>query len=79
MSYQNSFIAIKQKSLRENSSSALQKSIKLSSSRETDNIIQQGEVISKKNPTMRLPEVYKLIDSAISRIKQGEPKETQFS
>ena len=38
------------------------KSIELSSSSENDNIIQEGEEIFKKNPTVGLPEVSKLID-----------------
>ena len=46
-------------------------SIELSSSSEIDNIIQEGEVIFKKNPTVGLPEVSKLIDSAISK-RQGD-------
>ena len=41
-------------------------SIELSLSSEIDNIIQEGEVIFKENPTVGLPEVSKLIDSAIS-------------
>ena len=46
-------------------------STELSSSSEIDNIIQEGEVIFKKNPTVGLPEVSKLIDSAISK-RQGD-------
>ena len=76
LSYQNSFITIK-KLFRENSSSALQQSIKLSSSSEIDNIIQEGEVIFKKNPTVGLPEVSKLIDSAISK-RQGDQRKHSF-
>ena len=41
-------------------------SIELSSSSEIDNIIQEGEIISKKNPMVGLPEVSRLINSAIS-------------
>ena len=63
MPYQNSFTTIKQKLFQENSSSAPQQSIELSSSSETDNIIQEGEIISKKTPTVGLPEVSKLVDS----------------
>ena len=51
--------------------------IELSSSSEIDNIIQEGEVIFKKNSTLGLPEVSKLIDSVISKTRR--PKETQFS
>ena len=68
MSYQNSFITIKWKLSRENSSSALQQSIKLSSSSEIDNISQEGKVVFKKNyPTVGLPEASKMIDSTISQ------------
>ena len=49
MLYQNSFTTIKEKLFPENSSSALQQSIELSSSSEIDNIIQEGEVIFKKD------------------------------
>ena len=52
-------------------------SVELSSSSEIDNIIQEGEVIFKKNPTVGLPEVSKLIDSAISK-RQGDQRK-QFS
>ena len=45
--------------------------IELSSSSVTDNIIQEGEVIFKKNSTVDLPEVSRLIDSAISK-RQGD-------
>ena len=41
--------------------------IELSSSREIDDVIQEGEVIFKKNPTVSSPEVSKLIDSAINK------------
>ena len=49
----------------------------LSSSSEIDNIIQEGEVIFKKNPTVGLPEVSKLIDSAISK-RQGDRRKHSF-
>ena len=48
-------------------------SIELSSSSEIGNIIQEGEVIFKKNPTVGLPEVSHLIDSAISK-RQGDQR-----
>ena len=58
-------------------------SIELSSSSEIGNIIQEGEVIFKKNPTVGLSEVSKLLKK---RRKKGDhkqkkrrPKETQFS
>ena len=41
----------------------------LSSSSEIDSIIQEGEVIFKKNVTVGLPVVSKLTDSAISKRK----------
>ena len=52
-------------------------STELSSSSEIDNIIQEGEVIFKKNPTVGLPEVSKLIDSAISK-RQGDRRKHSF-
>ena len=48
--------------------------IELSSSSEIDNIIQEGEVIFKKNPTVGLPEVSKLIDSAINKRQRDQRK-----
>ena len=52
-------------------------SIELSSSSEIDNIIQEGEVIFKKNPTVGLPEVSRLINSAISK-RQGDQRKHSF-
>ena len=49
----------------------------LSSSSEIDSIIQEGEVIFKKNPTVGLPEVSKLIDSVISK-RQGDRRKHSF-
>ena len=51
--------------------------IKLSSSSEIDNIIQEGEVIFKKNPTVSLREVSKLVDSAIIK-RQGDQRKHSF-
>ena len=51
--------------------------IELSSSSEIDNTIQEGVVIFKKNATVGLPEVSKLIDSAISR-RQGDKSKHSF-
>ena len=51
--------------------------IELSSSSEIDNTIQEGVVIFKKNATVSLPEVSKLIDSAISR-RQGDRRKHSF-
>ena len=44
---------------------------------EIDNITQEGEVIFKKNPTVCLPEVSKLIDSVISK-RQGDQRKHSF-
>ena len=46
-------------------------SLELSSLGEIDNIIQEEEEIFKKKPTVDLPEVSKLIESAI-RKRQGD-------
>ena len=48
-------------------------SIELSSPSEIDNIIQKGEVIFKKNPNVGLPEVSRLMNSAISN-RQGDQR-----
>ena len=53
------------------------KSLELSSSSEIANIIQEEEVIFKKNSTVGLPEVSKLIDSAISK-RQGDRRKHSF-
>ena len=74
LTYQNSFTVIKEKLFQENSSSALQQSIQLSSLSEIDNIIQEGDVIFKKNPTAGLPKVSELIDSAISKKEEDQRK-----
>ena len=47
------------------------------SSNEIDNIIQEGKVIFKKNLTVGLSEVCKLIDSAISK-RQGDQRKYSF-
>ena len=52
-------------------------SIELGSSREIDTIIQEVEVIFKKNPTVGLPEVSRLTDSAISK-RQGDQGKYSF-
>ena len=51
--------------------------MELSSSSEIRNIIQEEEVIFKKNPTVDLPEVSRLIDSAISK-RQGDQRKQSF-
>ena len=48
-------------------------SIELSSLSEIENIIYEREAIFKKTPTVGLPEVSKLIDSAISK-RQGDQR-----
>ena len=48
--------------------------IKLSSSSEIDNIIQEEELIFKKTPTVDLSEVSWLIDSAIGKRQGGQRK-----
>ena len=53
------------------------KSLELSSSSEIANIIQEEEVIFKKNSTVGLPEVSKLIDSVISK-RQGDQRKHSF-
>ena len=52
-------------------------SLELSSLSEADNIIQEEEAIFKKNPTVGLPKVSKLIDSAISN-RQGDKRKHSF-
>ena len=51
--------------------------IELSSSSEIGNIIQEGDVIFKKNPAAGLPEVSKLINSSISK-RQGDQRKHIF-
>ena len=79
MPSQNSFTTIKRKNYFNKIHHQLfnNQSIKLSSSSEIDNVIQEGEVIFKKNPTVGLPEVSKLIDSAISK-RQGDQRKHSF-
>ena len=78
MPYQNSFTTIKEKLFQENSSSALQQSINWIKfikwdwqyySREWSNF--------QENPTLSLPEVSRLIDSAISK-RQGDQRKHSF-
>ena len=52
-------------------------SIELSALSEIDNIIQEGDVIFKKNPAVGSPEVSRLIDSAINK-RQGDPRKHKF-
>ena len=53
------------------------KSFEFSSLSEIDNIIQEEEEIFQKKPTLGLPEVSKLIDSAISK-RQGDWRKHSF-
>ena len=48
--------------------------IELTSSSEIDNIIQKEEVIFKKNSTVSLPEISKLIDSARNKRQRNQRK-----
>ena len=78
MPNQNSFTTIKKNYFKKIHHQLFNnQSIELSSSSEIDNIIQEGEVIFKKNPTVGLPEVSKLIDSAISK-RQGDQRKHSF-
>ena len=79
MPSQNSFTTIKRKNYFNKIHHQLfnNQSIELSSSSETDNIIQEGNVIFKKKPTLGLPEVSNLIDSAISK-RQGDQRKHSF-
>ena len=52
-------------------------SLELSSLSEIDNIIEEEEEIFKKTPTVGLPEVSKLTDSAISK-RQGDRRKHSF-
>ena len=78
MPFQNSFTTIKQKYFKNIHHQLFKnQSIELSSSSEIDNIIQEGERIFKKNATVDLPEVPKLIASAISK-RQGDQRKHSF-
>ena len=52
-------------------------SVELSSSNEIDNIIQDKEVVFKKNPAIDLPELSRLIDSVMSK-RQGDQRKYSF-
>ena len=52
-------------------------SIQFSSSSRINNILQEREVIFKKNPTVGSPEVSKMIDSAISK-RRGKQRKHRF-
>ena len=68
MPYKNSFTTIKKNYFKKIHYRLFNnQSLELSSSSEIDNIVQEEEAIFKKNPAVGLPEVSKLIDSAISK------------
>ena len=52
-------------------------STELSSSREIDNIIQEGQVIFNENPTVDLREVSRLTNLAISK-RKGDQRKHSF-
>ena len=74
MPYQNSFTTIKWNFKKIHHKLFKNQLIEVSSSSEIDNIIQEGEVIFKKNPTVGLPEVSKLTDSAINKRQRDQRK-----
>ena len=74
MPYQNSFATIKWNFKKIHHQLFNNQLIELSSSSEIDNIIQEGEVIFNKNPTVGLPEVSKLVDSAINKRQRDQSK-----
>ena len=74
MPYQNSFTTIKWNFKKIHHQLFNNQLIELSSSSEIDNIIQEGEVIFKKNPTVGLLEVSKLTDSAINKRQRDQRK-----
>ena len=73
MPYQNSFTTIKLDFKKIHHQVFNNQLTELSLSSEIDNIIQEREVIFKKNPTVGLSEVSQLIDSAISK-RQGDQR-----
>ena len=73
MPYQNSFTTIKLDFKKIHHQVFNNQLTELSLSSEIDNIIQEREVIFKKNPTVGLSEVSQLIDSAIIK-RQGDQR-----
>ena len=68
MQYKNYFTTIKKNYFKKIHHQLFNnQSLELGLSSEIDNIIQEEETIFKKNPTVGLPEVSKLIDSAKSK------------
>ena len=74
MPYQNSFPTIKSNFKKIHHQLFHNQLTELNLSSEIDNIIQEGEVIFKKNPTVGLPEVSKLTDSAINKRQRDQRK-----
>ena len=74
MPYQNSFTTIKLDFKKTHHQVFNNQLIELNLSSEIDNIIKEGEVIFKKNPTVGLSEVSKMIDSAISKRQEDQRK-----
>ena len=77
MSYQNYFMAIKKLLQKIHHQLFKNQSVELSSSNEIDNIIQDKEVVFKKNPAIDLPELSRLIDSVMSK-RQGDQRKYSF-
>ena len=78
MPYKNYFTTLKEKLFQENSSSSLQQSITRVKFIKCDwQYYSRGKKNFKKNPTVGLPEVSKLIDSAISK-RQGDQRKHSF-
>ena len=80
MPYQNSFATINKnyfKKIYHQLFNNNNPSVELGSSSEIDSIIQEVEVIFKKNPAVGLPEVSRLTDSAISK-RQGDQRKYSF-
>ena len=75
MPYQNSFTTILQLKFKKIHHQLFNNQLtELTSSCEIDNIIQEGEELFKKTPTVGLPEASKLIDSAIKKRQRDQRK-----
>ena len=72
--YQNYFTTIKWNFKKFHHQLPNSQLIELSSSSEIQNIIQEGEVNFRKNPTAGLPEVSKLINAAINKRHRDQRK-----
>ena len=78
MTYQNSFTKIKKNNKKNHHQLFNNQLTALSSSSGIDNIIREREAIFKKNPTVGLPEVSKLIESAIHKRQRDQRKHNFF-